>query len=90
MTFHIVIQTERRTQPERMAQCIADQLHTHSAAGLPANIDDPQFVMVAEWDGVSPYVICHKGNYSARTMEFYGWPQQTKEQFDAIPADLPL
>ncbi len=90
MTFHIIIQTERRTQPERMAQSILDQLHTHSAAGLPANIDDPQFVMVAEWDGISPYVVCHKGNYSARTMAFAGWPGITKEQFDAIPADLPL
>jgi len=89
-TFHIVIQQERRTQPERMAQSILDQLHTHSAAGLPANLDDPQFVMVAEWDGVSPYVVCHKGDYSARTMGYAGWPDMTKEQFDAIPADLPL
>jgi len=74
----------------RLAQSINDQLHTYSAAGLPANIDDPQFVMVAEWDGKSPYVICHKGDYSARTMEYAGWPDLTKEQFDAIPADLPL
>jgi len=90
MTYQIIIQTERRTEPERMAQSILDQLHTYSAAGLPANIDDPQFVMVAEWDGISPYVICHKGDYSARTMEYAGWPDLTKEQFDAIPADLPL
>jgi hypothetical protein len=90
MTFHITIQTERRTQPERMAQSILDQLHTHSYAGLPVNLSDPQFVMVAEWDGVSPYVICHKGDYSARTMEFYGWPDMTKEQFDAIPAADPV
>ena len=67
------------------------QLHTHSAAGLPENITDPQFVMVAEWDGKSPYVIQHKGDYSARTMGYAGWPELTKEQFDALPAaDLPL
>jgi len=66
------------------------QLHTHSAAGLPENIIDPQFVMVAEWDGQSPYVIQHKGDYSTRTMGYAGWPDITKEQFDAIPADLPL
>ena len=60
------------------------QLHTHSAAGLPANISDPQFVMVAEWDGISPYVIAHKGDYSARTMGYAGWPSITKEQNDAI------
>ena len=105
MTFHIIIQQERRTQPERMAQAISQsiptgqtiqgpmgdmpeyvagtvQLHTHSAAGLPENISDPQFVMVAEWDGQSPYVICHKGDYSARTMEYAGWPEITKEKWD--------
>lgn len=81
-TFHIVIQQEWRTQPERMAQSILDQLHTHSAAGLPANLDDPQFVGVFEWDGVSPYVIQHKGDYSARTMAFYGWPKITKSECD--------
>jgi len=113
MTYHIIIQTERRTEPERMALPIGTsvptgnmvdgpmgqmpeyvagpaQLHTHSAAGLPANIDDTQFVGVFEWDGVSPYVICHKGDYSTRTMGYAGWPDITKEQFDAIPADLPL
>lgn len=100
-TFHITIQTERRTQPERMAIPIGTsiptgqtiqgpigempeyvsgpvQLHTHSAAGLPANLDDPQFVMVAEWDGISPYVICHKGDYAARNMGYAGWPEITE------------
>lgn len=66
------------------------QLHTHSAASLPENLDDQQFVMVAEWDGQSPYVIQHKGDYSARTMGYAGWPDITKEQYDAIPAGLPL
>ena len=113
MTYHIIIQQERRTQPERMAQAISQsiptgqtiqgpigempeyvvgpvQLHTHSAAGLPENISDPQFVMVAEWDGVSSYVICHKGDYSARTMGYAGWPELTKEEFDALPRPDPL
>jgi hypothetical protein len=84
--YHIIIQTERRTQHERMAIPILEQLH-HMGA-LPENIDDEQFVMVAEWDGTSPYVIQHKGDYSARTMEYAGFPQITKEQYDAIqPAD---
>ena len=109
MTYHIIIQQERRTQSERMAQAISQsiptgntiqgpigdmpeyiagpvQLHTHSAAGLPANLDDPQFIGVFEWDGQSPYVIQHKGDYSARTMGYAGWPDITKEQYDAIPA----
>ena len=106
MTFHIIIQQERRTQPERMAVLIGTsvstgktiegpmgampeyvagtvQLHTHSAASLPENLDDQQFVMVAEWDGKSPYVIQHKGDYAARTMGYAGWPDLTKEQYDA-------
>lgn len=115
MTYHIIIQQERRTprqtpmgedrsrlalgistavptgntindpmgdMPEYVAGPV--QLHTHSAAGLPENLDDPQFVMVAEWDGQSPYVICHKGDYAVRTMEYAGWPSITKEQNDAI------
>ena len=113
MTYHIIIQQERRTQPERMAQAISQsiptgqtiqgpigempeyvagpaQLHTHSAAGLPENLDDPQFVMVAEWDGQSPYVIQHKGDYSARTMGYAGWPNLTKEEYDALPAPSPV
>lgn len=51
---------------------------------LPPDFSDPQFVMVAEWDGQSPYVICHKGDYAVRTMEYAGWPSITKEQNDAI------
>jgi hypothetical protein len=57
---------------------------------LPEMLDDPQFVMVAEWDLQTPYVICHRGDYSKRNLHFGGWPEMTKEQFDAIPADLPL
>lgn len=82
MTFHIIIQQERRTQPERMAIPISDQLHSHSAAGLPENLDDPQFVMVAEWDGQSPYVIQHKGDYAVRAMGYAGWPDMTKLEFE--------
>ena len=104
-TFHIIIQQERRTDPARMAIPISKsepigndeyvagpvQLHSHSAASLPENLDDPQFIMVAEWDGVSPYVIQHKGDYSTRTMGYAGWPEMTKEQYEesaAIPQVL--
>ena len=102
MTFHIIIQPERRTEPARMAVPISTstptgniindmpeyvagpvQLHTHSAASLPESIDDPQYVGVFEWDGQSPYIIQHKGDYSARTMGYAGWPDLTKEQYDA-------
>lgn len=53
--------------------------------------DDPQVVAVFEWDGNPNYIIQHKGDYSARTMGYAGWPELTKEQYDALPAaDLPL
>jgi hypothetical protein len=100
-TFHIIIQQERRTQPERMAQAISSTVQQgdeyiagpkqlHHMGTLPEMLDDPQFVMVAEWDLQTPYVICHRGDYSKRNLHFGGWPEMTKEQFDAIPADLPL
>lgn len=88
--FQITIATERRTDPERMAESIGEQLHCQMASALPENMDDPQFVVIAEWDGVSPYVIEHKGDYAARTMGFAGWPDLTKEQFDALPVADPL
>ena len=96
--YHIIIKQERRTQPERMAIAISTtlpteqpdtylvgepQLHSHTAAGVPENLADEQYVMVAEWDGISPYVICHKGDYAARNMVYAGWPEITKEQCDA-------
>ena len=93
--YHIIIQQERRTQPERMAQAISSTVQQgdeyiagpeqlHHMGSLPENIDDEQFVMVVEWDGISPYVIQHKGDYSARTMEYAGWPQIIKEEWDAL------
>ena len=65
------------------------QLHTHTVFSVLEALDNPQFIMVAEWDGVSPYVICHKGDYSARTMGYAGWPDLTKEQYDALATDTP-
>ena len=99
--YHIIIQQERRTEPERMAQAISSTVQQgeefisgpeqlHHMGTLPEMLDDPQFVMVAEWDLQTPYVTVHKGDYSKRNLHFGGWPEITKEQFDAIPADLPL
>lgn len=122
MTYHIIIQQERRaprqtefgedrsrlaigistavptgntvetsfggTAPEYMPG--PEQLHTHSHAALPESLADPQFVGVFEWDGRAPYVIAHKGDYSAVTMRYAGWPEITKEEFDALPRPDPL
>lgn len=101
--YHIIIQKERRTEPERMAipitstvqqgeewvageqmlhKWVAGEQMLHTMGAFPGDITDDQFVMVAEWDGVSPYVIMHKGDYSARNMEYSGWPAITKEQWE--------
>ena len=101
MNYQIIIATERRTDPERMATSITStvqqgdefvagpqQLHSYTAADLvETDFSDPQFVMVASWDGASPYVIQHKGDYSKRNMAYAGWPDLTKEQYDALPVD---
>ncbi len=67
-----------------------EQLHTMSDAGLPENLADAQFVGVFEWDGRAPFVIAHKGDYAAVTMRYAGWPEITKEEFDALPRPDPL
>lgn len=92
MAYHITIQQERRTATEtpmgidtsRLALDIADQLHTLSSENLAdKDWSAPQFVMVAEWDLRSPFVIVHKGDYSARTMGYAGWPDVTEAQYAA-------
>ena len=90
MTYHIIIQQERRTAQEtplgldisRLAIDSNGQLHVCSDASLPDHDwSDSQFVMVAEWDGRAPYVILHKGDYGAVTMRFFGWPEITEQEW---------
>lgn len=101
--YHIIIQTERRTQPERMAIPISRTLpieqpdtylvsepQLHHMGSLPENIDDEQFVMVVEWDGISPYIIQHKGSYADRTMGYAGWPEITKEEYENTTTTISL
>lgn len=82
------IATPMGDRPEYVAG--PEQLHTMSEAALPANIADAQFVGVFEWDGRAPFVIAHKGDYAAVTMRYAGWPEITKEEFDALPRPDPL
>jgi hypothetical protein len=37
--------------------------------------------LCAEWDMTSPFVIVHKGDYSARTLQFAGWPEVTNADY---------
>lgn len=89
MTYHIIIKEERRLPKvgpfgidrSRLALEINGQLHTNSAADMAeARWTDPQFVMVVEWDMRSPFVVELKGDYSKRTMEYFGWPKITEEK----------
>ena len=91
--YHIIIAEERRTQPERMAQAISSTVQQgeeyvagpeqlHHMGTLPEMLDDPQFVMVAEWNLSDPYVTVHKGDYSKRNLQFGGWPEITREEWD--------
>lgn len=99
MTFHIQIAEERRTATEtpmgldysRLAIVAEDQLITTTAESITSDyMHDPHFITVVEWDLRSPYVVQHKGDYSARTMGYAGWPDLTKEQFDAMLTPDPL
>jgi len=98
-TFHIQIAEERRTATEtpmgvdysRLAIVAEDQLITTTAESITSDyMDDPHFITVVEWDLRSPYVVQHKGDWATQKVRGAGWPDITKEQFDAIPADLPL
>jgi hypothetical protein len=39
--------------------------------------------LCAEWNLSDPFVIVHKGDYAARTLQFAGWPETS----DAPAAD---
>lgn len=92
MAYHSIIAQEHRTAREtpmgldtsRLAIDSTGQLHTLSSENLTGkDWSAPQFVGVFEWDLRSPFVIVHKGDYSARTMGYAGWPDMTKEQYEA-------
>ena len=96
MTYHIIIKEERRLPKEtpfglddsRLAKEHGGQLHTHSDDNLKeTDWTDAQFVMVIEWDLKSPFVTEHKGKYSDRMMQYFGWPDITEKEY-VPPAGL--
>jgi hypothetical protein len=60
----------------------------HSMGEFPKDLADPQFVMVAEWDDVSPFVVQHKGIYADVAMRYMGWPEI--EEKDYVPPADPV
>lgn len=49
-----------------------EQLHTIGSS--ISNLDNPQIVYAAEWDGVSPYIKVLKGDLKNLKMAYAGWP----------------
>lgn len=86
MTFHIQLATERRTEPERMAISMSDQLHMTNCETLN-HPDDSNIIGIFEWDQKSPYVLQHKGDWSSVNCRGAGWPEMTKEQWVSQQAD---
>jgi hypothetical protein len=58
-----------------------EQLHSMGTA--LNNKNDTNILMACEWDGTSPFVIQHKGVYADVTMRYMGFPEITKEEYDA-------
>ena len=51
----------------------APQLHNMGDSIL--DITSPQILYAATWDGVSPWIVILKGDNSAVTMRYAGWPE---------------
>jgi hypothetical protein len=79
--YHTVIANERRTGDRANSTRIKSQLHSMGTALNAPN--DNNILMAVEWESnLAPYVIAHKGDYSAVTMRYAGWPEVTKEEYD--------
>ena len=99
MNHHIVIQTERRSPAvtdmgedrSRMAISIQGpvptgpaQLHTLSIADLSHHDWTPaQYIYVARWDGIAPWIEVLKGDHHALNMGYAGWPTVTEAEWAA-------
>lgn len=88
MTYHVKIAVDRRSEERKSP--FTDTGTIHCLGDRIDSLEDENILMVVEWDQLSPYVICHKGDYSATDLRFAGWPEITKEEYDALPAPDPL
>ena len=79
--FHVMIQTERRSEPRQLATVANEQLHT--LGEVVNHLDDPNILYAAEWDQVSPWLVLHKGSITDLKMSYAGWPSVTKDEWDA-------
>ena len=92
----VQVGTVQQEVPTFTTQANPPQLHTMGDSvgrwvevdGLPEFVQDfssPQIVYAAEWDGVSPYVVVHKGDINAIKMAFAGWPMMTQAEYESLP-----
>ena len=61
------------------------QLHTQGAKIT----DWTNVAYAAEWDGISPWVTVLAGDHSSLKMRYMGWPDCTKEEWDALHPVVP-
>jgi len=79
--IHTIISEERRKAPRELALSHADQLHTTGTA--LNHPEDDNITYAAEWDGVSPWIVVHKGSIADLKMAYAGWPMVTREEWEA-------
>jgi hypothetical protein len=75
MSYHVIIQTERRSAPRELAIEFESQLHTTGES--IGNLADDQIVYASRWDGRSPIIEVLKGSVDDLKMAYSGWPMIT-------------
>lgn len=80
MMYHVIIKEERRADPARQAVEVSEQLHAQGSA--IKDIDNPNLLYVAEWDGQGPLVVL-KGDDAMVQMRWAGWPVPSPAQMNS-------
>lgn len=61
----------------------------HSMGSSISDINNPNLLYVASWDGISPWVVIPKGSIAGLNMQFAGWPMIDKATYmDAVIRDM--
>jgi len=76
MKYHVQIAKENRVstaaKPRPLSIPVSGQLH--NMGDSIKDITSAQIVYAASWDTVSPWIVILKGDNSAVTMRYAGWP----------------
>ena len=85
--YHCIIATERRQGDRATSIAIHEQLH--SMGERISDVSSTNLLMVAEWDGIAPYVTVLKGDYHMINMAYAGWPMVVDQsEYEAQQAVL--